>query len=68
VRLGLGRVRVAGFSLQHGHQVGLLFFNYSVNYFVMLTLVLWQHVVFLCVSRTVFRMSWLWLCVVCCAA
>ena len=23
----------------------------------MLTLVLWQHVVFLCVSRTVFRMS-----------
>ena len=28
-----------------------------MNYIVVLTLVLWQHVVFLCVSRTVFRMS-----------
>ena len=28
-----------------------------MNYVVTLTLVLWQHVVFLCVSRTVFRMS-----------
>jgi hypothetical protein len=27
-----------------------------MNYFVMLTLVLWQHVVFLFVSRTLFRM------------
>jgi len=31
--------------------------KHSVNYLVMLTLVLWQHVVFLCVSRTLFRMS-----------
>jgi len=31
--------------------------KHTVNYFVMLTLVLWQRVVFLCVSRTVFRMS-----------
>jgi len=31
--------------------------NHSVNYFVMLTLVLWQHVMFLCVSRALFRMS-----------
>ena len=31
--------------------------KYSVNYFVMLPLVLWQHVVFLCVSRTLFRVS-----------
>jgi len=28
-----------------------------VNYFVMLTLMLWQHVAFLCASRTLFRMS-----------
>jgi len=27
-----------------------------MNYFVMLTLVLWQYDVFLCVSRTLFRM------------
>ena len=32
----------------------------------MLTLVLWQHVVFLCVSRTLFRMS-LFMVVLCCA-
>jgi len=31
--------------------------KHSVKYFVMLTLVLWQHVVFLCASRTLFRMS-----------
>jgi len=31
--------------------------KHSVNYFIMLTLVLWQHVVLLCVSRTVFRVS-----------
>ena len=31
--------------------------KHSVNYFVMLSLVLWQRVVFLCVSRTLFRMS-----------
>ena len=28
-----------------------------MNHFDTLTLVLWQHVVFLCASRTVFRMS-----------
>jgi len=28
-----------------------------VNYFIALALVLWQHVVFLCVSHTLFRMS-----------
>ena len=33
-------------------------------YFVMLTLVLWQHVVCLCVRRTVFSVRWLWMCVV----
>jgi len=31
--------------------------KHSVNYFVMLIVVLWQHVVFLCVSRTLFRVS-----------
>ena len=31
--------------------------KHSVNYFVMLTVVLWQRVVLLCVSRTLFRMS-----------
>ena len=31
--------------------------KHSVNYFVMLIVVLWQHVVFLCVSGTLFRMS-----------
>ena len=48
----------------HNHPQGAYIFPYqsynlkhSVNSFVMLTLVLWQQVVFLCVSRTVFRMS-----------
>jgi len=35
-------------------------------YFLMLTLVLWQHVMFLCVSRTLFSVRWLWMCVICC--
>ena len=31
--------------------------KHSVSYFIMLTLALWQHVVFLCVNLTLFRMS-----------
>jgi hypothetical protein len=32
----------------------VIIYKHSVNYFVMLSLVLWQHVVFLCVSRALF--------------